>query len=77
MISGVFDGLVFSPIQTQISSKLALRYFVLGFITPKYPLDRFLLEANFDKGWPHFAATVNVALLCHLQNVLWSSSNYQ
>tara|TARA_Y100001968_G_scaffold213251_1_gene196259 strand:- start:637 stop:792 length:156 start_codon:yes stop_codon:yes gene_type:complete len=38
---------------------LALRYFVLGIITPKYPLDRFLPEANFDLGWPHFPATVN------------------
>ena len=48
MISGFLCGLVSSAIQTQISSKLALRYFVLGIITPKYPLDRFLLEANFD-----------------------------
>ena len=48
MISGGVGGRVFSLIQTQISPKLALRYLMLGIITPKYPLDRFLLEANFD-----------------------------
>jgi len=49
MISGFFCARVSSAIPTQISSKLALRYFVLGIITPKYPLDRFLPDAHLIK----------------------------